>query len=59
MMAKQKKTTITIAHRLSTIRHADIIAVVNRGKIAEKGNHDELMHARGIYFGLVQAQAGH
>jgi len=59
MMAKQKKTTITIAHRLSTIRHADIIAVVNRGKIAEKGNHDSLMHARGIYFGLVQAQAGH
>jgi len=59
MMAKQKKTTLTIAHRLSTIREADVIAVVNKGKITEKGNHEELMQKGGIYFGLVQAQAGH
>ena len=58
MMAKQKKTTITIAHRLSTIRGADVIAVVNRGKIAEKGNHASLMKQRGIYFGLVKNQSG-
>lgn len=50
------RTTIVIAHRLSTIKHADVIAVVNGGKIAEMGTHDELMKQEGIYFGLVARQ---
>ena len=55
-MAKQKRTTVTIAHRLSTIRHADAIAVVNRGAVVEKGTHDELVAHGGLYFELVEAQ---
>jgi len=57
LLTKQKKTTLTIAHRLSTIRNADLIAVVNKGKIHESGNHDSLMKKGGIYYGLVMAQA--
>lgn len=49
-------TTIVIAHRLSTIRNADLIAVVDNGKIVEKGNHHELMSMRGHYFRLVETQ---
>merc|ERR1711988_1503068 len=56
IMAKQKRTTITIAHRLSTIKHADSIAVVNKGVVVEQGAHDELMAKRGEYFMLVEAQ---
>ena len=56
MMATSPRTTITIAHRLSTIRDSDVIAVVNRGKVAERGTHDELMHLGGVYQGLVMAQ---
>jgi len=59
MMAKNKKTTFTIAHRLSTIRSADVIAVVSRGRIAERGTHEQLMLNPGIYASLVQAQATH
>ena len=47
------RTTITIAHRLSTIRDADQIVVVNRGRIAERGRHFELMEQGGIYAALV------
>ncbi|KAI3626577.1 hypothetical protein CBS9595_001938 [Malassezia furfur] len=49
-------TTITIAHRLSTIRRADLICVVEDGKIVEMGSHDELLHKHGRYFELVEAQ---
>ena len=56
IMAKQKRTTITIAHRLSTIRHADSIAVVNKGKVVEQGAHDELVAKGGEYFTLLEAQ---
>jgi len=50
------QTTIIIAHRLSTIRHADKIAMVAEGKIAELGTHEELMSLNGLYADLVRVQ---
>ncbi|NEP60700.1 MAG: ABC transporter ATP-binding protein, partial [Symploca sp. SIO2G7] len=43
------RTTIIIAHRLSTVRDADKIVVLNQGRIAEIGNHTELLRQEGIY----------
>ncbi|MFC2123328.1 ABC transporter ATP-binding protein [Bacteroidota bacterium] len=51
------RTTIVIAHRLSTIRQADQILVVEEGRIAERGTHDELMEREGRYFELYTYQA--
>jgi ATP-binding cassette subfamily B protein len=50
------RTTIAIAHRLSTLRRADRLVVVENGRIAEIGRHDELLEARGSYARLHQAQ---
>ena len=50
------RTNFVIAHRLSTIRNADIILVVNDGKIIERGSHDELIKKRGVYFDLYLKQ---
>lgn len=50
------RTSIVIAHRLSTVRGADIILVVNDGKIVERGKHEELMAARGAYYRLYTRQ---
>jgi len=50
-------TTIVIAHRLSTIRNADLILVMDEGRIVETGTHDQLMSCQGAYTALVQAQA--
>lgn len=52
----QNRTSIVIAHRLSTIRHADEIAVMQKGEIAERGTHDELILKGGIYKRLVDMQ---
>jgi len=52
------KTTIIIAHRFSTVRNADKIIVLDKGRIAELGNHDELMKKKGIYHHLYSLQKG-
>merc|ERR1711871_256802 len=51
-----KCTVVLVAHRLSTVMNADIIAVVDKGRIAERGTHDELVDAGGIYAKLVSRQ---
>jgi ATP-binding cassette subfamily B multidrug efflux pump len=52
----QGRTTFVIAHRLSTIREANLILVLHRGEIVERGTHDELMQQRGRYFKMHQLQ---
>jgi ATP-binding cassette, subfamily B (MDR/TAP), member 1 len=52
----RSQTTIIIAHRLSTIRHADKIAMVSNGRIAELGTHEDLMKLNGLYADLVRVQ---
>ena len=52
----QNRTSLVIAHRLSTVRHADEIIVLQKGEIAERGNHDALMEKQGIYHRLVEMQ---
>src|SRR6185369_16721274 len=50
------RTTFVIAHRLSTIRRADLILLMEDGRITERGTHDELMQSRGAYFAMVLRQ---
>lgn len=52
----QNRTSVVIAHRLSTIRHANEIIVLEKGEIAERGTHDELIIKNGIYKRLVDLQ---
>ncbi|MBU6245911.1 MAG: ABC transporter ATP-binding protein/permease [Actinomycetales bacterium] len=54
---RRGRTSFVIAHRLSTIRHADLIIVMEHGRIVEQGDHDVLMAARGAYAALVHSQA--
>jgi len=50
------RTTIMVAHRLSTIQHADVIMVMHKGKLREKGTHQELLNQNGIYRKLYELQ---
>ncbi|QJW98888.1 Efflux ABC transporter, permease/ATP-binding protein [Frigoriglobus tundricola] len=50
------RTTFVIAHRLSTIRRADLILLMDDGRVVERGTHEELMAARGAYHGMVVRQ---
>ncbi|MBR0341008.1 MAG: ABC transporter ATP-binding protein [Oscillospiraceae bacterium] len=52
----QGRTSFIVAHRLSTIESADMIIVMNAGKIVEKGNHKSLMDKKGFYYNLYQSQ---
>jgi ATP-binding cassette, subfamily B, bacterial MsbA len=52
------KTTIIIAHRLSTVMKADIIVVMDKGKISEMGTHTDLVSQKGIYSKLFEIQSG-
>src|SRR5262249_27466000 len=54
----QGRTSFVIAHRLSTIRDADLIVVLERGRLVEQGTHDQLMDRQGLYFYLVSQQQG-
>jgi len=50
------RTTLVVAHRLTTIRRADVIAVLADGRVAEMGNHDELVAEGGLYRRMVEMQ---
>ena len=52
----KNRTSLIIAHRLSTIRDADRIVVMEKGRVKEIGNHDELIKLQGIYYSLYQTQ---
>lgn len=53
---RAQRTSFVIAHRLSTIRDADVILVMESGRIVEQGTHDELLKRRGAYYALHQSQ---
>ena len=55
-MAMQGRTSVVIAHRLSTVRNADLIVVVDQGRIVQRGRHDELLAEGGLYAELYRTQ---
>jgi len=55
---QRKQIIIQIAHRLSTIMHVDIIYVLEKGKIVERGSHQELLEVKGLYYAMWRQQIG-
>ena len=53
----KNRTSVVIAHRLSTIQNADLIVVMQKGKIVEQGTHAALMQQQGMYQRLVEMQS--
>jgi ATP-binding cassette subfamily B protein len=54
----REQITILIAHRLSTIMHADVIYVLEKGKVSETGSHNELLEKKGLYYAMWRQQVG-
>jgi ATP-binding cassette subfamily B protein len=54
----RKQMTILIAHRLSTVMHADVIYVLEKGKISESGSHHDLLESKGLYYSMWRQQIG-
>jgi ATP-binding cassette subfamily B (MDR/TAP) protein 1 len=54
---KSGRTTIAVAHRLSTIRDADLIMVFARGRLVERGTHQELLSKRRVYYEMCLGQS--
>ena len=52
----KNRTSVIIAHRLSTVRDADLIVVMDHGRVVETGNHEQLLAKQGVYYGLYQTQ---
>jgi ATP-binding cassette subfamily B protein len=52
----RQRTSIIVSHRISTVRHADRIFVLERGRVVERGTHDELVRHGGIYADLYRKQ---
>ena len=52
------RTAFVIAHRMSTVQNADVIIVIERGRLVEQGTHDDLIARRGLYYYLVSQQLG-
>ena len=55
-LAMEGRTSIVIAHRLSTVRNADLIIVVDQGRVVQRGRHEELMRDGGLYAELYRTQ---
>lgn len=53
----KNRTSVVIAHRLSTVQKADLIVVMQKGKIVEQGKHQELLNKKGVYYNLVNMQS--